>query len=137
MVDANLDVSDDCVTAFNQLKMDKTLKYVIFRIENQRTIVIDKAAPSSTSINQLVTDVCESEPRFIVLDMEYTNPDGLTLNKIIFIHWIPNSAKVAPKMVYASSKENLKRKFVGIFKEVQATDPGDLTAEGLQSSLRF
>ncbi|GAP85639.2 putative cofilin [Rosellinia necatrix] len=47
-------------------------------------------------------------------------------NKITFIAWSPDDAGVMPKMVYASSKEGLKRALTGVAVELQANDPDDI-----------
>ncbi len=38
----------------------------------------------------------------------------------------PDVAKVKPKMIYASSKDELKKRLVGVATEVQASDAGDV-----------
>lgn len=137
MVDANLDVAQVCSDAFNRLKMDKDVFYVSYRIENQSTVVVDHVQPKGVSFDNLSHHIPPNEPRFIVIDFDYTNNDGLVLNKIIFVHWCPDSARVQQKMVYASTKENLKKKFVGIFKEIQASVHSELTHEAISSSIRL
>lgn len=137
MVDANLDVSEECVTAFNRMKMVKDLRYIVYKIEGQRTVVVEKTAPLSATYDNLIEDIPNDEPRFAVIDFEGTNSDGIALQKLLFVHWCPDNAKVAPKMVYASTKENLKRRFVGIFKEIQASVKSELTHSSITSDLRL
>ena len=137
MVDANLEVAEQCLSAFNRIKMDKDIRYVIFKIENQRVVVVDKVGQLSTSFDSFHQDIPPNEPRFIVFDLEFRNNDGLNLNKIIFIHWCPDTSRVNEKMVYASTKENLKKRFVGIFKEIQASTLEDLQHASLVSALRI
>lgn len=55
-----------------------------------------------------------------------TTTDGPASNKIIFIVWLPDTAKVKSKMIYAASKDALKKKLIGIGSEIQATDPSEL-----------
>lgn len=38
----------------------------------------------------------------------------------------PETSRIKSKMVYASSKENFKRRLVGLSKEVQATDASEV-----------
>lgn len=38
----------------------------------------------------------------------------------------PDVAKVKPKMIYASSKEELKKRLVGLACEIQGSDQGDV-----------
>lgn len=136
MVDANLDVASECIELFNRLKMEKNLRYVTFKIENQRTVVTDKVRGLDHQASHLAHDLPHDEPRFIIMDYEHVNNDGLVLNKIIFIHWCPDVSRVNLKMVYASTKENFRKKMVGIFKELQASTPDDLTVASINQSIR-
>lgn len=47
-------------------------------------------------------------------------------SKITFIAWSPDDAGIQPKMIYASSKESLKRTLNGIATEFQANDEDDI-----------
>lgn len=52
-----------------------------------------------------------------------------------YIYRSPESAKIKQKMVYTSSKDYLKRCLVGIGKEFQACDHGDLCWSGILETL--
>ncbi|KAF3071015.1 Cofilin [Daldinia childiae] len=66
-------------------------------------------------------------PRYAVYDFEYNLASGEgSRNKITFIAWSPDDANVMAKMVYASSKEALKRSLTGIAIELQANDQDDI-----------
>lgn len=136
MVDANLDVANESLELFNRLKMGRDLRYVTFKIEDQRTVVADKVRGIDHPADNLVHDLPNNEPRFVAMDFEYVNNDGLTLNKIIFIHWCPDTSRVQSKMVYASTKENFRKRLVGIFKEIQASTADELTSSSIQGSIR-
>lgn len=41
----------------------------------------------------------------------------------------PDTAKIKPKMLYASSKDALRKKLVGIATEIQATDLSEVAYE--------
>lgn len=137
MVDANLDIANECLELYNRLKMGRDLRYVTFKIENQRTVVADKVRAADHPGDSLVHDLPNNEPRFVILDFEFVNNDNLTLNKIIFIHWCPDASRVNLKMVYASTKENFRKKLVGIFKEIQASAADELTSASIQASIRI
>jgi hypothetical protein len=46
-------------------------------------------------------------------------------------------AKVKPKMIYASSKEELKKRLVGLACEIQGSDQGDVEFDEVFSSSMF
>ncbi|KAJ1822214.1 cofilin [Coemansia sp. S610] len=63
----------------------------------------------------------ENECRYAVYDFAYQK-DGSDRNKILFYAWSPDTAKIKNKMVYASSKDSLRKSLIGVAQDVQATD---------------
>ena len=82
----------------------------------------EKGASFSDFSSKLPDDEC----RYGVLDVEINTKSGATANKLIFIAWSDDNASVKPKMLYASSKDALKKSIEGINEEYQATDRSDL-----------
>merc|ERR1711874_620503 len=74
----------------------------------------------------------ESDCRYAVLDVEINTKSGATTNKLIFVAWSDDNASIKPKMLYASSKDALKKALTGINEEYQATDRGDLDLEEIK-----
>jgi len=131
-------VSQECVTAYNELKLSKKYKYIIYKLsDDNKQIVVDEASNDKDWENfreKLVNATTKSKsgavgkgPRYAVYDVEYELASGEgTRNKITFIAWSPDDAGVMAKMVYASSKEALKRALTGIATELQANDSDDI-----------
>ncbi|ODA81631.1 hypothetical protein RJ55_00132 [Drechmeria coniospora] len=131
-------VAPECITAYNDLKLSKKHKYVIFKLsDNFSEIVVEEASDNKdwdTFREKLINATSKSKsgtvgkgPRYAVYDFEYSlsSGDGVR-NKITFIAWSPDDAGIQPKMIYASSKEALKRSLTGIATELQANDPDDI-----------
>ncbi|VVT53577.1 uncharacterized protein SAPINGB_P003644 [Magnusiomyces paraingens] len=117
-------VADEAIEAFNELKQAKSkVKYVIYKLsENLKSIVVDKKS-SDTQYDDFVNDLPEDDCRYAVYDFEYETQSGEGIrNKLIFISWSPDTAKVKSKMVYASSKDAIRRSLPGITNEIQGTD---------------
>merc|ERR1712097_64826 len=68
----------------------------------------------------------DGECRYAVLDVEINTKSGATTNKLIFVAWSDDNASIKPKMLYASSKDAIKKTLTGINDEYQATDRSDL-----------
>ncbi|KAK4043586.1 hypothetical protein C8A01DRAFT_43528 [Parachaetomium inaequale] len=137
-------VSADCVTAYNDLKLNKKYKYVIFKLsDDNKEIVVDSTSEDGPEYEdfreKLINAQSKSKsgvvgkgPRYAVFDVQYELASGEgTRNKITFIAWSPDDAGVMAKMVYASSKEALKRALPGLAVEVQANDGDDIEWESL------
>merc|ERR1712061_924887 len=67
----------------------------------------------------------DSEARFAVYDCPIIAKSGAETNKLILIMWNSDNAPVKSKMLYASSKDALKKKLTGIENEFQATEKSD------------
>jgi hypothetical protein len=137
-------VNAECVTAYNDLKLNKKYKYVIFKLsDDNKEIVVESTSEDGPEYddfrNKLINATSKSKsgavgkgPRYAVYDFEYQLASGEgTRNKITFLAWSPDDAGVMAKMVYASSKEALKRALPGLAGEVQANDADDIEYESL------
>ncbi|KXX81235.1 Cofilin [Madurella mycetomatis] len=137
-------VNQECVTAYNELKLNKKYKYVIFKLsDDNKEIVVDSTSEDGPEYEdfreKLINATSKSKtgavgkgPRYAVYDFEYQLSSGEgTRNKITFIAWSPDDAGIMAKMVYASSKEALKRALPGIATEVQANDADDIEYDSL------
>ncbi|ETS79519.1 Cofilin [Pestalotiopsis fici W106-1] len=138
MSQSGASVSQECINAFNDLKLAKKSKFIIFKLsDNNREIVVEEASTDGdweVFREKLVnaqhvskTGAVGKGPRYAVYDFEYQLASGEgSRNKITFIAWSPDDAGVMAKMVYASSKDALKRALNGIATEIQANDQDDI-----------
>lgn len=124
-------VNPACLEEFQDLKLRKKAKYLIFTLNKDNTeIVVDKKSDSAT-YDDFINDLPETECRWAVYDFEFEKEDGGKRNKICFIAWSPDDAKIKQKMLFASSKEALRRSLVGIAVEIQATDLSEVAYESV------
>ncbi|KAG9310989.1 actin depolymerizing factor [Chiua virens] len=120
-------VADICVTAFQDLKLRKKHKYIIFTLSpDLKEIVVEKTSDGG-DYDQFLADLPPKECRWAVYDFEFEK-DGKR-NKLLFYSWSPDEAKVKPKMVFAASRDALRRKLDGIAFEIQGTDPTEVSYE--------
>jgi cofilin len=131
-------VAQECIEKFNDLKLGKSLKFIVFKLsDDNKQIVVEEASSDTdweTFRSKLINATIKSPsgavgkaPRYAVYDFEYELSSGEgKRNKITFIAWSPDDAGVKPKMIYASSKDALKRSLNGIAHELQANDSDDI-----------
>jgi len=131
-------VSADCVTKFNELKLNKKIKFIIYKLDDQyKEIVVDEASEDGdweVFREKLINATAKNKagkvgkgPRYAVYDFNYDLASGEgSRSKITFIAWSPDDAGIQPKMIYASSKDALKRALNGIATEFQANDEDDI-----------
>jgi len=128
-------VDDRCVEVYNEMKLKKTQKFLIYKIENEK-IIIEYQGDPSESYDDFKVKLPENEPRYCVVDFDYSTDDGRPQNKLLFVFWSPDCSKVKDKMVYASSLDNIKKKLNGIAKVVQANDPSEVDRDELTKLMK-
>lgn len=123
-------VDDDVVTQFNDFKLNHSHRYFIYQVSNdKKSIVMEKTGDSSKTYDDFVDDLPENDCRYGLIDLAFETSEGRETSKMVFISWIPDSAKVRSKMLYAGSKEAIKAALVGVGITIQATDHSELDFE--------
>lgn len=100
-------VNDEAVEMFNAFKLHRAPhdnRYFVYKIENDAEIVVDTFGDKSKTYDDFTACLPPTECRYGVFDLDYTTRDGREANKLIFISWSPDTAKIKNKMVYAASK---------------------------------
>lgn len=135
MSKSGVEVDDEVVKAFNDMKLNRSHRHLTLAIKDGTSIVLEKASERSETYAELFATL-PNEPRYYVIDFEFelSETEG-SRSKLVFMYWCPDTAKVRPKMLYASSKEAAKRKLDGVF-EVQANDKGDADEAYIISKLK-
>merc|ERR550537_183442 len=125
---SGIQVNSGVVDAFNDIKLSHKNRYVIFKRSADNTeIVLESAADPSKTYDDFVAALPANECRYAIFDLEYSKSDADGIRqKILFVVWAPDTAKIKDKMLTASSKDALKKQLVGISTEIQATDPSEV-----------
>jgi len=122
--------NNEVVDKFNEIKLKHIYRYVLMGLINNNTeIGVLKCAPVSATYEDFLKDLDEAktaaEGRYAVYDCQYS--DGTQMKtKLVFVFWNPTTLPIRQKMIYASSKAELKKKLVGVSKELQANEDADL-----------
>ncbi|POS73036.1 cofilin [Diaporthe helianthi] len=140
---AKATVNEECVSTWNDLKLSKKHKYIIFKLSDDlKEIVVEHTSDNKDweeFRNRLINAKTVSKtgqegigPRYAVYDFEYSLSSGEgDRNKLTFVAWSPDDAGIKSKMVYASSKDALKRALSGIAVEIQANDADDIEHDSI------
>ncbi|KJP88800.1 hypothetical protein AK88_01490 [Plasmodium fragile] len=99
-------VNDTCITEFNNMKIRKTCRWIIFVIENCEIIIHSKGA--TTTLSELVKSIDQNDKiqcAYVVFD---------AVNKIHFFMYARESSNSRDRMTYASSKQALLKKIEGV-----------------------
>jgi len=124
-------VNSQCIAAFQDLKLKKKTRYITFTLSNDLTEIVVEKASESQSYEDFLADLPEVECRWAVYDFEYEKEGAGKRNKIVFYSWSPDDAKIKQKMLFASSRDALRRSLVGIAVEIQGTDYSEVSWESV------
>lgn len=92
---SGVEVNEDVVTLFNDMKLRSIHKYATFKIENKKKIAADVLGdPCKTECKEsdktqfdCLKSLLGKEPRYILYDFGFTNKEGRIINKLAFIFW--------------------------------------------------
>ncbi|KAF2798370.1 cofilin [Melanomma pulvis-pyrius CBS 109.77] len=145
MAQSGVSVNPDCISKFNELKLGKDIKWIIYKISDDwKEIVVEETSNEANFdvfrdklLNAKSKDRKGKEGiggRYAVYDVEYDLPGGEgTRSKITFISWCPDDAPQYPRMMYSTSKEAIKRALNGLAADIQANDADDIEFENIKS----
>ncbi|KAI0081627.1 actin cross-linking [Panus rudis PR-1116 ss-1] len=124
-------VHSEVPIAFNELKLGKKLKYIIFGLSDDNTEVVVLKKSPEPDYETFLSELPEQECRWAVYDFEFERPGEGKRSKLLFVSWSPDDAKIKQKMLFASSKDALRRSLVGLATEIQGTDYSEVAYENV------
>ncbi|KAG0081959.1 cofilin [Linnemannia elongata] len=136
MATSGVKVHPDCVEIFQELKRGKTHKYIIYKISDDLESIEVVKKSADEDYDSFLTELPSDDCRWAIYDFAFKAPDGGDRNKIVFYSWSPDSAKIKPKMLYASSKDGLRKALNGIAAEIQGTDYDEVAYETVLERIR-
>lgn len=132
------------MSVYKELKTRKKYRFIIYRLNADNTqIIVDRvlerpngtatttnAASAISDYESFISGLPEDDCRYAVYDFEWEKggSEGIR-SKICFLFWAPEVAKVKQKMLYASSKDGLRRNLTGVATEIQGTDYAEVSYE--------
>ena len=106
-------VADESLTAFNDLKLGRKYKFVIFTLNDEKTQIVVEQTSTEQEYDAFLEKLPENECRYAVYDF----------------------APVRAKMVYASSKDSLRRALNGVAADVQGTDFSEVAYDAVHEKV--
>eukprot|EP01118_Nematostelium_gracile_P006310 TRINITY_DN2029_c0_g1_i2.p1 TRINITY_DN2029_c0_g1~~TRINITY_DN2029_c0_g1_i2.p1 ORF type:complete len:190 (+),score=43.21 TRINITY_DN2029_c0_g1_i2:2-571(+) len=116
-------VDPEVISAFNDFKMSNKHRYMIFKVsDDSKSIVLEKKGDISATYKDFVAVLPAKDCRYGVVNFEYSTESDGNRSKIVFVNWAPETSAIKSKMVYAGTKNDIRKALVGVSIEVQATD---------------
>lgn len=127
------------------LQGKKKLRYAIFRIsDNLKEIIVDEERMGTAEnmdmeepghFQEVIKNLPTNDGRYLFYDYPYQGSFGSS-SKVILVMWVPSNITIKKKMLYASSKDGLKKSFPDCGGEFQADCADDLTDSDITQKLR-
>ena len=140
-MNAGINPTEETLAKFNEFKMKKKLAAIVFKIDKVNgveQVVLEKEFPKDGfKQDDLIEALPTNEGRFVFLDFDYENDDGIRVYKIISILYCPTTAKAAKKMMYSTTYGSLNSQLGGgISTELQCDGPSELTREHILNRVK-
>ncbi|OQE35408.1 hypothetical protein PENCOP_c013G01889 [Penicillium coprophilum] len=132
---SGVDVPNECIAAFKELLYQRGANkptFVIYKISDDKRSIIVEGRSSEKNYEtflQKLTSSIDNEgnraPRYAVYDVEYDLSEDGRRATIIFISWVPEETSTRLRMLYAATKEQL-RKALDVKVSIHADEVSDI-----------
>ncbi|XP_020592012.1 actin-depolymerizing factor 5-like [Phalaenopsis equestris] len=127
MATEGMSVREECCKSFMEMKWKRVHRYIVFKIdESTKAIMVDKLGGAAECYDDLAASLPADDCRYAVFDFDYVSADNCQKSRMFFIAWSPAASRIRAKILYATSKQGLRRLLDGVHYEVQATDPTEM-----------
>ncbi|CAM0137925.1 hypothetical protein VKS41_001146 [Umbelopsis sp. WA50703] len=131
------DIDDDLVQKLKDFRFKKFSSgnaAFVLKVDKKNLKVVEDEEHDDISLEDLVEELPENAPRFIILSYELKHKDGRNSFPLVFIYWSPKDVNPQLHMLYATAKTYLQEK-IDVTRGFDIRDTEDLTDEFLQSQL--
>ncbi|CAO3615934.1 unnamed protein product [Cunninghamella echinulata] len=107
----------------------------VLKIDKKKLLIEEDEVYENISVEDLVEELPENTPRYIILSYELKHSDGRTNFPLLFVYWAPSTCKAELHMLYTSGKTYLQEK-IDVMRGFEIREPETLTDEYLKSQLK-
>uniref|UniRef100_A0A672HL20 Cofilin-2-like n=1 Tax=Salarias fasciatus TaxID=181472 RepID=A0A672HL20_SALFA len=129
---SGVEVDDEAVNLFTDMKMRKYTetpdgkkirkKAVVFCINGDKIVTeadkeilsVDDDEEHEDPLKRFINLLPENGCRYALYDAAYETEDNKKCQDLVFVMWSPDTCGVRDKMLYASSKDAIRKKFTGL-----------------------
>jgi len=141
---SGVDVADECVEVYNEMKSSFKYRYITYTINREQdAVVVADTLPTSKEesgaspeqkyasflkvLEKDYADCC-----YALYDFEHTQQ---AYSRVILILWTPNNARPMSKMLYSSTYDALRRELPGVYRYVVGEDTDEIKWDVIVSKL--
>lgn len=136
MAHSGVSIQDNVVEEFNVIKLKHKYQFIQMKLTDDLTSIEIEKTVESCSYEDFLDQLPVKDCRYVVYDFHFDVGNAGSRDQLIFIVWCPETSSIKTKMLYAASKDALRKKLVGINHEFQATERADLNEKDVIDKLR-
>lgn len=136
-VSSGIKCAAEVVESFLEMRDKRKYRYILYRIrKGTRTdsVNVAKCGTRDDTFLQFLQDLPKDEPRFVLYDFSYTTEPSLQQReRILFIFWCPEKARVQDKATYAATKQSVLNEFqrINVINHIELTETEEITEDKL------
>ncbi|KAJ3423903.1 cofilin/actin-depolymerizing factor homolog-related [Anaeramoeba flamelloides] len=121
--------TSECIEQFQEFKFSKEDRFIIYKMDEKLSkIEVEKRGTKKESFEEFYSQLPQDDCRYICYHFDF-DVEGQRRSKLLFIGWVPSTAKLKNKMVYATTLLSFKYMLRGIGVSLQINNTTDLTEE--------
>ncbi|KAJ6242677.1 cofilin/actin-depolymerizing factor homolog-related [Anaeramoeba flamelloides] len=121
--------TNECLEQFQEFKFSKEDRFLIYKMDEKLTqIEVEKTGSKNESFEEFYNQLPKDDCRYICYHFDF-DVEGQKRSKLLFIGWVPSTAKLKNKMVYATTLLSFKNMLRGIGVCLQINNTEDLNEE--------
>jgi len=136
----NIKATDEALEKFNTMKLKHKIAYIVFHIRKNPEDGKLEEIHHEAIVNKEDEDVGDDYREHFIDALKESKQSRFGVvdwnNKLLFVSWVPETAKPKSKMKYASVKEAFIQSLVGIQHKVHATDDGELNSDVIEEQTK-
>ncbi|KAJ6229729.1 cofilin/actin-depolymerizing factor homolog-related [Anaeramoeba flamelloides] len=121
--------TNESLEQFQEFKFSKEDRFIIYKMDEKLSkIEVEKTGSKNLSFEEFYNQLPKDDCRYICYHYDF-DVNGQKRSKLLFIGWMPSTAKLKNKMVYATTLLSFKYMLRGIGVSLQINNPESLNEE--------
>jgi len=132
-----VDIPDDIKSALKKFRFSKAKGgALVVKIDKKKLIMVEEERYDTIKVEDLVEELPENAPRYVVLSYELKYDDGRTSYPLVLINWAPTSSETSLLTLHASALIDFQN-VADIGKVIEVRDGAEgLTKEIIDAKLK-
>jgi len=124
----------DSLRKFRFARRNSGSAALVVKVSKQKLIIEEVEQFDKISIEDLVEELPENAPRFVVLSYEYDHTDGRKSFPLVLVNWAPKTTEIGLLTLHASAFLDFQTT-AEVSKVIEVRNPEEFTREAIDAKL--